>query len=168
MLSSFLKNLSILKKFLFINFIVFLIIGILTLVYLNNLQPSLTKDKTTKHIKAIDNTIKYLNILKIEFNEKDIRDFFRKDANPLIFLDRVQIFDNNLKLIGDTDQLDLDPKAFSQRFDVIEMNNLNEDQNKKEKKDEIKKDEKSLFIIPQLEKYINSSEFGKSYTFISF
>ena len=165
MLSIFLKNLSILKKFLFINFLVFLVIGILTIVYLNSLQPSLTKDKTTKHIKAIDNTIKYLNILKIEFNEKDIRDFFRKDANPLIFLDRVQIFDNNLKLIGDTDQLDLDPKAFSQRFDVIEMNNLNEDQNKKEKKDEIKKDEKSLFIIPQLEKYINSSEFGKPYTF---
>ena len=165
MLSIFLKNLSILKKFLFINFLVFLVIGILTIVYLNSLQPSLTKDKTTKHIKAIDNTIKYLNILKIEFNEKDIRDFFRKDANPLIFLDRVQIFDNNLKLIGDTDQLDLDPKAFSQKYDEIEVNNLNEDQNKKEKKNEIKKDEKSLFIIPQLEKYINSSEFGKPYTF---
>ena len=79
-LNFFGKNPSILKKFLFINFIVFLIIGILTLVYLDNLQPSLTKDKTTKHIKAIDNTIKHLNILKdenfeIEFNEKDINGF---------------------------------------------------------------------------------------------
>ena len=46
MLNEFIKNLSILKKFLFINFIVFLIIGILTIFYLNSIKPSIIKDKT--------------------------------------------------------------------------------------------------------------------------
>ena len=43
MFSYFLKNLSILKKFLFINFIFFTIIGLLTFLYLNNVQPNLIK-----------------------------------------------------------------------------------------------------------------------------
>ena len=34
MLSSFIKNISILKKFLFINLIVFIIFGSLTVIYL--------------------------------------------------------------------------------------------------------------------------------------
>ena len=52
MLSIFLKNLSILKKFLFINFIVFLIIGILTIFYLNSIKPSIIKNKTSNHIET--------------------------------------------------------------------------------------------------------------------
>ena len=60
-----LKNLSILKKFLFINFIVFLAIGILTLFYLNSVQPTLIKNKTSNHIKTLNNTIENLNRLKI-------------------------------------------------------------------------------------------------------
>ena len=34
MLSNFLKNLSILRKFLFINFFIFIIIGLITILYL--------------------------------------------------------------------------------------------------------------------------------------
>ena len=45
MLSSIIKNLSILKKFLFINFIIFLFIGTLTIIYLNYVQPNLIKKK---------------------------------------------------------------------------------------------------------------------------
>ena len=52
MFSNFLKSLSILKKFLFINLIVFLIIGILTLIYIGNVKPNLIKDKTAKHIQS--------------------------------------------------------------------------------------------------------------------
>ena len=125
MLGIFLKNLSILKKFLFINCLVFAIIGILTLVYLNSIQPSLIKDKTSIHIKTLNNTIENLNRLKVKFNEQDIRKFLFSTRFLFQNLDRVQIFNNNFKLIGDTDTLDLDPRAFSQRLDVIEMNNLN-------------------------------------------
>ena len=40
MFSKYLKTLSILKKFLFINFVIFTIIGLFTIVYLNNIQPN--------------------------------------------------------------------------------------------------------------------------------
>ena len=45
MLSNILKNFSILKKFLFINFIFFIIISIFTTLYIYIIQPSLIKDK---------------------------------------------------------------------------------------------------------------------------
>jgi two-component system sensor histidine kinase ChvG len=69
-------------------------------------------------------------------------------------------------LIGDTDTLDLDPRAFSQRLDKIEMDDLNMDKDQKKEKNEIKKNNKSLIIFSKLENYLNSSDFGKSYTYI--
>ena len=128
MFSDLLKSLSILKKFLFINFLVFLIIGILTLVYFNSIQPSLIKDKTSNHIKTLNNTIENLNRLKIKFNEEDIRKFLFSTKFLFQNIDRVQIFDNKFNLIGDTDTLDLDPRAFSKRLDLVEMDDLNNDQ----------------------------------------
>ena len=70
---SLIKDLSILRKFLFINLIVFIIIGILTLVYLKSIQPGLIKKKTSNHIRVIDNTIDHLQRLSVEFNENDIK-----------------------------------------------------------------------------------------------
>ena len=128
MLSHFLKNLSILKKFLFINFLVFLIIGILTIFYLNSIKPTIIKNKTSNHVNVLNNTIENLNRLGIKFNQNDIKKFLFSTRFLFQNLDRVQIFDNNFELIGDTDTLDLDPRAFSQKLEVIEMKNLNEDQ----------------------------------------
>ena len=165
MLSHFLKNLSILKKFLFINFLVFLIIGILTIFYLNSIKPSIIKDKTSNHIDVLNNTIENLNRLKIKFNEFDIRNFLFSTRFLFQNLDRVQIFDSKFKLIGDTDTLDLDPRAFSQKLEVIEMNDLNKDQiqKKKEKNNIINK--KKSFIDLELKNYSSSSDFGKPHTF---
>ena len=75
MLSNFLKSLSILKKFLFINLIIFLVIGILTLLYIGNVKPSLIKDKKNKHTQIIENTIEHILRLNIKFEEEDIRRF---------------------------------------------------------------------------------------------
>ena len=165
MLSHFLKNLSILKKFLFINFLVFLIIGILTIFYLNSIKPSIIKDKTSNHIDVLNNTIENLNRLKIKFNESDIKNFLFSTRFLFQNLDRVQIFDSEFKLVGDTDTLDLDPRAFSQKLKVIEMNDLNKDQiqNKKEQNKKINK--KKSFIDLELKNYLSSSDFGKPYTF---
>ena len=60
MFNNFLKNLSILKKFLFINMIIFLIIGCLTILYLGNVKPNLILKKTVNHIKIIENTIDHI------------------------------------------------------------------------------------------------------------
>ena len=165
MLSYFLKNLSILKKFLFINFLVFLIIGILTIFYLNSIKPSIIKDKTSNHIDVLNNTIENLNRLKIKFNESDIRNFLFKKYFLFQNLDRVQIFDSEFKLVGDTDTLDLDPRAFSQKLEVIEMNDLNKDQIQKKKEKNKKINKKKSFIDLELKNYSSSSDFGKSYTF---
>ena len=72
MFGNFLKSLSILKKFLFINLIVFLVIGSLAIIYIGNVKPNLIKNKTTKHIQIIDNTIEHILRLNIKFEEEDL------------------------------------------------------------------------------------------------
>ena len=166
MLVNLLKNLSILKKFLFINFLVFLIIGILTVFYLNSIKPSIIKDKTSNHIEILNNTIENMNRLKIKFNEFDIRNFLFSTRFLFQNLDRVQIFDNEFKLIGDTDTLDLDPRAFSQKLEVIEMNDLNKNETQKIKEKKIIAKKNKSFIDLKLKNYSSSTDFGKPYTFI--
>ena len=165
MLSIFLKNLSILKKFLFINVLVFLIIGILTFFYLNSIKPSIIKDKTSNHIEILNNTIENINRLNVNFNEFDIKNFLFSTRFLFQNLDRVQIFDNEFKLIGDTDTLDLDPRAFSQKLEVIEMNDLNDNKINKEKEKEKILNKKNEFINLKLNNYSSSKDFGKPYTF---
>ena len=133
MLSNFIKNLSILKKFLFINLIIFLIISIFTILYLRSIQPSLIKSKITNHIQIIDNTTDHLNRLKINFSEVEIRKFLFSTRFLFQNLDRVIIFDEKFNLIGDSDTLDLDPRSFSQRLEIVEMNILNDEENIKKK-----------------------------------
>ena len=127
MLNNLLKNLSILKKFLLINFIFFTIIGLFTFIYLNNVQPNLIKKKSSNHINIINNTTENLNRLEIKFNEEDIRRFLFSTRFIFQSLDRVIFFNNELDLIGDTDTLDLDPRSFSSRLDIIELEILNQE-----------------------------------------
>ena len=107
MFSNFLKGLSILKKFLFINLLIFIVIGSFAILYLQNIQPNLINDKKVKHIKIIDNTIDNLQRLNIEFTKNDIRKFLFSTRFLFQNLDRVTIFDSKFNLIGDTDTLDL-------------------------------------------------------------
>ena len=167
MLSKYLKNLSILKKFLFINFIIFTIIGLFTIIYLNNVQPNLIKKKSVNHINIIDNTIDNILRLDVKFVDDDIRKFLFSTRFIFQNLDRVIFFDNNLKLIGDTDTLDLDPRSFSTRLNEIEFESLNDktiNQNVKNKDLDIDK-KKLLSFKDILEKYSNSDKYGNPYTF---
>ena len=164
MFDSFIKKLSILKKFLFINLIIFLVIGVFTAAYLNTIKPNLINKKASNHIKIIDNTIDHIQRLKINFIENDIRKFLFSTRFLFQNLDRVVIFDSKFNLVGDTDTLDLDPRAFSQRLEVIEMNNLNENlETFKNNKKSVNKEKNYLNDI--LLSYSNSSNFGKPYTF---
>ena len=139
MFNSFIKSLSILQKFLFINLIIFFFIGSFTIVYLKSIQPSLIKAKTANHIQIIDNTINHINRLKIKFNKDDIKKFLFSTRFLFQNLDRVMIFDNEFELIGDTDTLDLDPRSFSQRLDIVEMNIQDKEKVSKKKKNYSKK-----------------------------
>jgi len=167
MFSKYLKNLSILKKFLFINFIIFTIIGSFTIIYLNNVQPNLIKKKSINHTNIIDNTIDNLLRLDVKFVANDIRKFLFSTRFIFQNLDRVIFFNNDLSLIGDTDTLDLDPRSFSTRLNEIEFETLNEkkiDQNIKNKNIDVNKN-KTLFFKKILKSYSNSNKYGNFYTF---
>ena len=167
MFNYLLKNLSILKKFLLINFIFFTIIGLLTFLYLKNIQPNLIKKKSSIHIQIINNTIENLNILNIEFNEEDIRRFLFSTRFIFQNLDRVIFFNKNLELVGDTDTLDLDPRSFSSRLDIIELEILNDEKNKNiiEKRNINIGNENLVSLKDILFNYAGSNNFGKHFTF---
>ena len=167
MLSNFLKNLSILKKFLFINFIFFTIIGLFTFIYLKNVQPNLIKKKSSNHIEVINNTIDNLTRLNVKFEEEDIRRFLFSTRFLFQNLDRVLFFDNKLSLIGDTDTLDLDPRSFTTRLDTVELEILSEKKTKEitEKKNiNIGKDN-TVSLIDILYNYAGSKNYGIPFTF---
>ncbi len=167
MLSNFLKNLSILKKFLFINLIFFTIIGLFTFIYIKNVQPTLIKKKSSNHIEVINNTIDNLTRLEVKFIEEDIRRFLFSTRFLFQNLDRVIFFDNELNLIGDTDTLDLDPRSFSTRLDMIELEILNEEKTKEitEKKNINTGNKNSVSLKDILFNYVGSKKFGTPFTF---
>ena len=166
MLSNFIKNLSILKKFLFLNLVFFLVIGIFTFVYLKNVQPNLIKKKSSNHIEIINNTIDNLVRLDVEFIEEDIRKFLFSTRFLFQNLDRVVIFDSNFNLIGDTDTLDLDPRSFSPKLEIVEMDILDSEVKKTDSNKQTSLESKNLpFLKDKLTNYANSSEFGKPLAF---
>ncbi len=165
MFNNFLKSLSILKKFLFINLIIFFVIGGLTILYLSTVKPNLILKKTVKHIQIIDNTINHILRLDVKFEEQDIRKFLFSTRFLFQNLDRVILFDNQFNLVGDTDTLDLDPRSFSNKLDIVQLEILNEEISNDtiETKDVNKKKTASLKSI--LTNYSLSKNFGKPYTF---
>ena len=168
MLSSFLKNLSILKKFLFINFIFFTIISLFTFLYLKNVQPNLIKKKSSNHIEVINNTIDNLTRLEVKFVEEDVRRFLFSTRFLFQTLDRVIFFDNELNLIGDTDTLDLDPRSFTSRLDTVELEILSEKKTKEitEKKNINIGNNNAVSLKDILFNYAASKNFGIPFTFI--
>ena len=167
MLNNFLKNLSILKKFLFINFLFFTIIGLFTFLYLKNVQPNLIKKKSSNHIEVINNTIDNLTRLDVKFVEEDIRSFLFSTRFLFQNLDRVIFFDNKLNLVGDTDTLDLDPRSFTKRLDTIELEILSEKKTKDivEKKNINMGNDNVVSLKDILFNYAGSKNFGIPFTF---
>ena len=167
MFDKILKNLSILKKFLFINSIFFTIIGLFTFIYIKNVQPNLIKKKSSNHIEVINNTIDNLTRLNVNFVEEDIRSFLFSTRFLFQNLDRVIFFDNKLNLVGDTDTLDLDPRSFSTRLDTIELEILTEQKTKEitEKKNINIGKKNSVSLNDVLLNYASSKNFGTPFTF---
>ena len=165
MFSNFLKSLSILKKFLFINLVIFLIIGFLAALYISNAKPNLIKNKTSKHIQIINNTIEHILRLNIKFEEEDIRRFLFSTRFLFQNLDRVILFDNQFNLVGDTDTLDLDPRSFSNRLDIVQLEILDEETSKKIIETKNINKEKTVSIKDILTNYSWSKDYGRAFTF---
>ena len=164
MFSSLIKNLSILKKFLFINLLIFIFIGTLTIIYLNYVQPNLIKKKTSLQIEVINNTINNLNRLNIEFEKNEVKKFLLSTRFLFQNLDRVIFFNESFEILADTDTLDLDPRSFSSRIEIVEFD-LQNNQDKKTSTDELIKSEKKSEFEETLQEYSISDDYGKPVTF---
>ena len=164
MLSISLKNLSILKKFLLINLIIFIIIGSGTIIYLKTVKPNLIKKKTVNHIKIINNTIDHIQRLNIKFKEDDIRRFLFSTRFLFQNLDRVLLFDNKFTLIGDTDSLDLDPRSFSKTLNIVEEE-ISEEKKKITDTKVVEKKKNKIFLKKVLIDYSSSKNFGIPYSY---
>jgi two-component system, OmpR family, sensor histidine kinase ChvG len=114
------KSASILKKFLLFNFTVFSVLGIFTIIYLEAIQPNLIKDRTTNQKVIISNTVDHFERLSIDFTKEGIRTFLLSARFLFQSLDRVQFYDLQGNLIGDTNILDLDQSVFSRSDSIIE------------------------------------------------
>ena len=164
MFSSLIKNLSILKKFLFINLLIFIFIGTLTIIYLNYVQPNLIKKKTSLQIEVINNTINNLNRLNIEFEKNEVKKFLLSTRFLFQNLDRVVFFNESFEILADTDTLDLDPRSFSSRIEIVEFD-LQNNQDKEKSTDELTNSEKKGEFEETLQEYSISDDYGKPVTF---
>ncbi len=164
MFSSLIKNLSILKKFLFINLLIFIFIGTLTIIYLNYVQPNLIKKKTSLQIEVINNTINNLNRLNIEFEKNEVKKFLLSTRFLFQNLDRVIFFNESFQILADTDTLDLDPRSFSSRIEIVEFD-LQNNQDKEKSTDELINSEKKSEFEETLQEYSTSEDYGKPVTF---
>ena len=122
----------ILRKFIIFNLIIFFILGIVTILYLNEIKPNLVKNRSTQHEKIINNTLEHINRLNIEFTKDRLVDFLLSTRFLFQNLDRVQLYDLNSNLLGDTDTLDLVQDVFIKSKNVQEtsINKINESINK--------------------------------------
>ena len=68
-------------------------------------------------------------------------------------------------MVGDTDTLDLDPRSFSQRLNIIELEVLNKENNKKKIENKIIDKKKKLSLNDILLNYSKSKDYGKPFTF---
>ena len=114
------KTASILKKFLLFNLSTFSILGLFTIFYLKAIQPNLVKERAINHKNIINNTIDHFERLDVDYSDDGIRTFLLSTRFLFQSLDRVQFYDSDGQLIGDTNILDLDQSVFSRSDMIIE------------------------------------------------
>ncbi len=132
------KSASILRKFLLFNLLVFLIVGLLTIIYLRAIQPDLVKKRTSNHTTIINNTNDHLERLNINFDEESIKKFLLATRFLFQSLDRVQFYSKDGLIIGDTNILDLDQNVFTKSDLILEENIDGSTRITNDKKTEIK------------------------------
>ena len=111
---------SILRKFLVFNLIIFLVLGIFTLLYLNATKPNLVNNRSKQHVKIINNTSDHIKRLNVKFTKESATKFLLKNRFLFQNLDRVQLYDINYYLLADTDTLDLVQNIIVRKQDVAE------------------------------------------------
>ena len=79
-------------------------------------------------------------------------------------LDRVIFFNESFEILADTDTLDLDPRSFSSRIEIVEFD-LQNNQDEEKSTDELINSEKKSVFEEKLQEYSISDDYGKPVTF---
>jgi len=114
------KTPSILRKFLLFNLFVFSVLGLFTILYLQAIQPNLVKERISNHINIINNTTDHIKRLKVKINEEGIKKFLLSTRFLFQSLSRVQFYNTEGNIVGDTNILDLDQSVFTKSEAVLE------------------------------------------------
>ena len=94
--------------------------SIFTFLYLKDIKPNLIKNRSTQHLRIINNTSDHIKRLNIEFTKKNVTEFLLSTRFLFQNLDRVQFYDLKSNLLADTDTLDLTPNISVKNQDVQE------------------------------------------------
>jgi len=160
MKSNFFSSSSILRKFLVFNFIVFVVLGVFTFLYLEAIKPNLVKNRSDKHQRIIDNTIDHINRLNIQLTKESATEFILSTRFLFQNLDRVQLYDLNINLLADTDTLDLVQDIFVVSQDVTETSIDVSDENSNFNTTTKKKQESNFNTKSYVEDYSNQEKSG--------
>ena len=125
---------SILRKFLIVNFFLFLILVLFTFFYLKGIQPNLVKQRTEKHSVIINNTSNHIERLQVNFDSNGLKNFLLSTRFLFQNLERVQFYKSNGNLVADTNMLDLDPDVFK-KTELVQEEKLEKNVLSEEKKD---------------------------------
>ena len=99
--------------------------------------------------------------MNIKFEENDVRKFLFSTRFLFQNLDRVILLDNQFNIVGDTDTLDLDPRSFSNRLDIVQLEILDEKISKKIIETKNLDKEKTISLKDILTNYSWSKDYGR-------
>ena len=158
-----------------------IIAGVLLLISLTSFSPNdpnfIFPDNTTiKNLLGFRGSIPSNLFLPLASTRSNFLDVIFESISSLLFtrflfstrflfqnLDRVILFDNQFNLVGDTDTLDLDPRSFSNRLDIVQLEILNEEISNKIIATKNINKEKTVSLKDILTNYSWSKDYGKPF-----
>ncbi len=164
MISRLLSSRSLLTQFLVFNFLIFIILGFFTFLYLKAIEPELISKRSDQHLRVIKNIEANLNIQKTKIDSKNLKEFLTKSKFLLDEVDQIRFLNKEKKILFDSIFLDLDETVFSQALKIEQSSLKIQNQETKETENSKVKQEffNEGFFQQQLEKLNNSNNFSAS------
>ena len=114
----------------------------------------------------IINHLRVTELISMELAYDSVESVMKMQSDGSVYLKpRTTKSFGDSKLLADTDTLDLDPRSFSQKLNIVEMNIQDEDKISEKKKITQQKKNKLKPFSEIIIDYSKSSDFGKPYTF---
>jgi len=116
---------TLLARFLFLNLLVFFVLGFVTFAYLKSIEPELVKEKNEDHQKLINNISLNMSLQNVQFKKDSLRIFLTKYKSLLPNINLIRLYDNKKNIVIDSHSLDLGSSPFF-KIDNIQQKNIKE------------------------------------------